>query len=387
MTADDSPLAQGILAARAGDKSTARRLLSQVIQEEPRSEAAWLWLSSVLDTPQGRAHCLRQVLALNPRNQTAQKGLAALEAAPPAPAIVARTPPQEALPPAETKEPVLVAVLPKEPAPAWQDLIGSQRFWQVTLLSLAGVAAILVGFLLYAVLGGAFAAEEEPVAVVMPSPTPWPRGTLRATFTPTPTNTATPTHTPTRTLTPTPTPTPTPLPTATPMPTETATPTPKPRARRKSPTATPIPTATAGPPPLVRTLDGRLTLLGVQVSPASVPAGQPYWRLVKARWEDGEQSGGKHSIYIEVLDAAGNRALGQRVVVEWAGGSATLVVKDVPPPELSVNFPMYNTLGSYSVRVLGLPSDRVFGLGLGTIEAPNFTVHTCFYLTFRLANR
>jgi len=88
-----------------------------------------------------------------------------------------------------------------------------------------------------------------------------------------------------------------------------------------------------------------------------------------------------------VLDAADNRALGQRVVVEWAGGSATLVVKDVPPPELSVNFPMYNTLGSYSVRVLGFPSDRVLGMGLGTIEAPNFTIHTCFYLTFRLAYR
>ena len=387
MTADDSPLAQGILAARAGDKSTARRLLSQVIQEDPSSEAAWLWLSSVLDTPQGRAHCLRQVLAINPRNQTAQKGLAALEEAPPAPAIVARTPLKEALSPAASKEPVLVAVTPAEAAPAWQDLIGSQRFWQVTLLGLAAVAAVLVGFLLYAVLGGAFAAEEEPVAVVMPSPTPWPRGTLRATFTPSPTNTLTPTYTPTLTPTPTHTPTPMPTPTATPMPTATPTPTPKPRVRRRSPTATPLPTATAGPPPLVRTLDGRLSLLGIKIAPASVPVGQPYWRLIDARWEDGQQSGGKHSIYIEVLDATGNRALGQRVVVEWAGGSASLVVKDVPPPELSVNFPMYNTLGSYSVRVLGLPSDRISGLGLGTIEAPNFTVHTCFYLTFRMATR
>ncbi len=387
MTADDSLLAQGILAARAGEKSTARRLLSQVIQEDPNSEAAWLWLSSVLDTPQGRAHCLRQVLALNPRNQTAQKGLAALEDAPPAPAIVAQTPPAEALPPVETKEPALVEVLPEEPAPAWQDLVGSQRFWQVTLLSLAVVASILVGFLLYAVLGGAFAAEEEPVAVVLPSPTPWPRGTLRPTFTATPTNTATPTHTPTITPTPTHTYTPTPLPTETPVPTDTPTPTPKPRVRRRSPTATPLPTATVGLPPLVRTLDGRLTLLGVQIAPVSVPAGQPYWRLIDARWEDGEQSGGKHSIYVEVLDAAGNRALGERVVVEWASGSATLVVKDVPPPELSVNFPMYNTLGSYSVRVLGLPSDRISGMGMGTIEAPNFTVHTCFYLTFRLATR
>ena len=383
MTTDDSLLAQGITAARAGDKSTARQLLTQVIQDDPGSEAAWLWLSSVLDTPQGRAHCLRQVLALNPRNQTAQKGLAALEVAPPAPAIVAQAPPAEA-PPARVTP---VAPVPAEPASSWRELVGRPGFWQVTLICLAVVASILVGFLLYAVLGEALAPEQEAVAVVLPSPTPWPRGTLRPTFTPTPTNTPTNTYTPTPTLTPTPTHTPTPLPTATPMPTETATPTPKPRVRRSSPTAPPPPTATAAPPPLTRSLDGRLTLLGVHVEPVSVSQGQPYWRLVKARWTDEQESRGKHSIYVEVLDADGSRALGQRVVVEWASGSASLVVKDSPPPESGVNFPMYNTLGSYAVRVLGYPSDRVGGLGLGTIEAPNFTVHTCFYLTFRLAYR
>mgnify|MGYP001827781538 CR=1 FL=1 len=382
MTADDSLLAQGILAARAGDKSTARRLLTQVIQDDPRSEAARLWLSSVLDTPQGRAHCLRQVLALNPRNQTAQKGLAALEVAPPAPAIVAQALPADAPPPTP------VAPVPAEPTSSWRELVGRPGFWQVTLLSLAIVASILVGFLLYAVLGGAFAAaEEEPVAVVVRSPTPWPRGTLRPTYTSTPTKTPTPTYTPTPTLTPTPTHTSTPLPAATLTPTKTATPTPKPWARRSSPTPTPLPTATPGTPPLTRSLDGRLTLLGVHVEPVSLPQGQPYWRLVEARWTDEYESAGKHSIYIEVLDAAGNRALGQRVVVEWTGGSATLVVKDSPPPESGVNFPMYNTLGSYGVRVLGFPSDRVGGLGLGTIETPSFKVHTCFYLTFRLTYR
>jgi hypothetical protein len=380
MTVDDSLLAQGIMAARAGDKSRARRILTQVIQDDPGSEAAWLWLSSVLDTPQGRAFCLRKVLDLNPRNQTAQKGLAALEAVAPGPAIVAQEPSAE-IPPA----PVAPAAAKRESS--WRELFGRTGFWQVTLLCLAFFATVLVGFLLYAVLGSSAAAGEEPVAVVMPSPTPWPRGTLRPTFTSTPTNTPTPTHTPTPTSTPTPTNTSTPLPTATPTSTETATPTPKPRVRRSSPTATPLPTATPAPPPLVRNLDGRLAFLGVGVEPVSVSPGQPYWRLVEARWTDEGESGGRHSIYIEVLDADGNRALGQQVVVEWAGGSATLVVKDTPPPELAVNFPMYNTLGSYSVRVLGFPSDRVGGLGLGTIEAPNFKVHTCFYLTFRLAYR
>jgi hypothetical protein len=377
MTVGNLLLAQGIAAARAGDRSTTLQLLSQVLQDDPGSEAAWLWLSSVLDTPQGRAFCLRQVLALNPRNQTAQKGLAALEEVPPAPAIVAREPPA-ALP---LSPPVSAA--PPARSFTWRDLVARPRFWQVTLLCLAVVASILVGCLLYALFGGTTAAEQELVAAVMPGPTQWPRGTLRPTFTSTPTKTPTPTHT----ATPTPTYTPTPFPTATPAPTETATPTPRPRVRKSSPTAAPLPTATPGPPPLIRTLDGRLPLLGVCVEPVSVPQGQPYWRLVDVRWTDESESGGKHSIYIEVLDTDGNRALGQQVVVEWAGGSAILLVKDMPPPELAVNFPMYSTLGSYTVRVLGSPSDCVTGLGLGTIETPNFTIHTCFYLTFQLAYR
>jgi hypothetical protein len=48
---------------------------------------------------------------------------------------------------------------------------------------------------------------------------------------------------------------------------------------------------------------------------------------------------------------------------------------------------MYNTLGSYSVDIDGAPSDRIVGLGLGTADMPDFTVHTGFYLTFRLVSR
>ncbi len=376
MTASNFLLARGIAATRAGDRSVARQLLTQVIQDDPGSEAAWLWLSSVLDTPQGRAFCLRQVLALNPANQTARKGLAALGKAPPAPAIVAQQAPAP-VPPAP------VAPLPVRRGLSGRDIVARPGFWQGTLLSLAAIAAILVGLLLYAVLGGAAVAKQEPVAAIMPSPTPWPRGTFRPTFTSTPSRTPIPTHTPTPTYTPTSTP----LPTATSTPAETATPTPKPRARRISPTATPLPTATQGFPVLVRNLDGRLSLLGIYLEPVSVPQGEPFWQLVDAQWADEGESEGRHSIYIDVLNADGSRALGQRVVVEWAGGGANLVVKDVPPPEYAVSFPMYNTLGSYSVRVLGNSSDRISGLGLGTIETPDFKVHTCFYLTFRLAYR
>jgi hypothetical protein len=89
--------------------------------------------------------------------------------------------------------------------------------------------------------------------------------------------------------------------------------------------------------------------------------------LVEARWTDEKASAGKHSIYVEVLNAGGSRAVGQPVIVQWAGGNVVMAVEDRPPPDWGVNFPMYNTLGSYSVNVGGAPSDSVVGLGLGTV--------------------
>jgi hypothetical protein len=130
-------------------------------------------------------------------------------------------------------------------------------------------------------------------------------------------------------------------------------------------------------------LDPRLIPLGVRIEPAFVAQGQPYWRLVEARWTNEKESAGKHTIYVDVLDVHGGRVVGQPVVVQWSGGNTALPVEDLPPPEWGVNFPMYNTLGSYAVSVGGAPSDRVVGMGLGTAEAPNFTIHTSFYLVFR----
>jgi hypothetical protein len=131
-------------------------------------------------------------------------------------------------------------------------------------------------------------------------------------------------------------------------------------------------------------LDPSLSRLGVRVEPAFVGIEQPYWRLVEARWADEKTSAGKHSIYVEVLNANGSRAVGQPVIVKWTGSTVILAVEDRPSPDWGVNFPMYNTLGSYSVTVGGAPSDSIVGLGLGTVEDPTFKVHTSFYLTFRL---
>jgi hypothetical protein len=125
----------------------------------------------------------------------------------------------------------------------------------------------------------------------------------------------------------------------------------------------------------------------VDVQPAGVKAGQSYWRLVEARWENEAQAGGGHSIFVDVLDENGGRVVGQPVEIRWPGGSLPLAIEDKPYPEYGTNFPMYNTLGSYSVSVGGLPSDVIFGLGLGTAEQPAFKVHTNFFLIFQRVKR
>jgi tetratricopeptide (TPR) repeat protein len=96
-TERDRLLQEGIAAARAGHREQARDLLLQVIALDEEVEPAWLWLSSVVDDPGERQICLENVLALNPGNTAARKGLAWLREqgdvpespTPPRPSLVA----------------------------------------------------------------------------------------------------------------------------------------------------------------------------------------------------------------------------------------------------------------------------------------------------------
>ena len=71
-------LRRAIAAIKAGDKVGGQRLLAEVIRNDPRNEAAWLWLSAALDSDEQRRICLERVLSINPGNQAAQQGLARL---------------------------------------------------------------------------------------------------------------------------------------------------------------------------------------------------------------------------------------------------------------------------------------------------------------------
>jgi len=68
-------LQQGIASARAGQREQARNILMQVVELDEQNESAWLWLSGVVDSDDDKAVALENVLALNPNNEWAKRGL------------------------------------------------------------------------------------------------------------------------------------------------------------------------------------------------------------------------------------------------------------------------------------------------------------------------
>lgn len=76
---DDDLLSAGIEALRAGKKREARRLFADLVHEQPENAAAWWYLAGVVDDPEQKAYCLRQVIALQPDHQEARTLLAGVE--------------------------------------------------------------------------------------------------------------------------------------------------------------------------------------------------------------------------------------------------------------------------------------------------------------------
>ena len=73
-------LARGIAAVKAGQRQEAQEWLVNLLQIDRYNEQAWLWLSGAAEDDQDRLDCLQEVLKINPTNQFALRGLAALRA-------------------------------------------------------------------------------------------------------------------------------------------------------------------------------------------------------------------------------------------------------------------------------------------------------------------
>ncbi|HEU5088642.1 MAG TPA: hypothetical protein VFT99_14400, partial [Roseiflexaceae bacterium] len=121
---------QGIAAFRAGDTAQAYSSLREAVTLDPNNERGWLWLAGAVGDDQQRRYCLERVLAINPGNTAARRGLESLieqqaqtpepETAAPAPApqppaarpsVPAQQTPYDPLNPSQPS-------VPREPAPS-----------------------------------------------------------------------------------------------------------------------------------------------------------------------------------------------------------------------------------------------------------------------------
>lgn len=77
--ADSNPLyVRASQAAVSGDKVTARRLLDELIVDQPDNAQAWLLLADMVEDLNEVYDCLQHVLAIDPQNQPARQKLEAL---------------------------------------------------------------------------------------------------------------------------------------------------------------------------------------------------------------------------------------------------------------------------------------------------------------------
>lgn len=72
-------LQQAIEHVNAGNFKEGRVLLERVLEQDPRNDRAWVWLSGCVEDALQRRICLQQALKVNPNNQVALDGMEVLE--------------------------------------------------------------------------------------------------------------------------------------------------------------------------------------------------------------------------------------------------------------------------------------------------------------------
>ncbi len=83
--ANEERIKQAAAAIKAGRKPEARDILLAVVDEDERNEKAWLYLSGLVETLEEQQICLENVLAINPDNGKAQRGLQQIQQRTPIP--------------------------------------------------------------------------------------------------------------------------------------------------------------------------------------------------------------------------------------------------------------------------------------------------------------
>jgi tetratricopeptide (TPR) repeat protein len=176
--ASQSALTEAIAAARAGDRSHARELLSKLLRSDSANPDYWIWMSSVVDSEREKIYCLESALKLDPSNRSALRGLVILGARRPEEAELA-----SAVKIARRRTAAATVARPAAKGPAF-------RFpWRTLVLVVLGLFAVAAVYQILVLISGPARIILAPV--LAPATTP--------TFTAAP-----PTITPTITLTPIP---------------------------------------------------------------------------------------------------------------------------------------------------------------------------------------
>lgn len=99
---------------------------------------------------------------------------------------------------------------------------------------------------------------------------------------------------------------------------------------------------------------------GVEIIPAKVEPGQPYWKVVRIHHLTPEENFYRHYVFLDAVNESGERLYGTIFKVTWDGGSDTVIV-DKHPPDAGTDFPLWKWQVC-SVQAMGAPSDRVINL-------------------------
>lgn len=123
-----SSLQTAIDALQSGQKSSAVAILKQLLIENPRDPAGWVWLARALDDPARKRDCLERALRLDPQNSFARRTLDELEhaAAPVEPVNPAPEPPAPQ-PETPVRPPAREEVQSRPAAPAFSQAHAPRR--------------------------------------------------------------------------------------------------------------------------------------------------------------------------------------------------------------------------------------------------------------------
>lgn len=129
--------------------------------------------------------------------------------------------------------------------------------------------------------------------------------------------------------------------------------------------------------------DENLTKRGVVLKPY-VPTkdGEVYYKLIEATYL-GEN---KEHIFVDIQGIDGSLITDSPVEFYWDGDKTIRKTKDISKDKYAlgaVDFDMHAHGNSYGVRIPGVASDDVWGMGLGSIDKPDWNIHVSYKLVFK----